>query len=87
MGLFSSSFRFEYILMAVDYVSKWIEAVATDTNYHKVTIKFVQSNIFSRFGFHIAIISDGGSHFRNLKFDALLRKDRITHKVATPYRP
>jgi len=65
MGPFPPSFGFEYILVAVDYVSKWIEAVVTRTNDHKVVIKFVQSDIFSRFGFPRAIISDGDSHFRN----------------------
>ena len=65
MGLFPPSFGFEYILVVVDYVSKWIEAVATRTNDHKVVIKFVQSNIFSRFRFLHAIISDNRSHFKN----------------------
>jgi len=41
MGPFSLSFVFEYFLVAVEYVSKWIEAVATSTNDHKVVIKFV----------------------------------------------
>jgi len=85
MGPFSPSYRFEYILVAIDYISKWIEAVVTRTNDHKVVIKFVQSNIFSRFGFPRAIISGSDSHFRNWKFDAFLRKYRITNKVTTPY--
>ena len=41
MGPFPPSFGHEYILMAVDYVSKWIEAIATRTNGHKVVMKFV----------------------------------------------
>ena len=57
-GPFPPSFGFKYILVAVDYVLKWIEAVATRTNAHKVVIKFVQSNIFSRFGFSRATISE-----------------------------
>jgi len=56
MGPFPPSFGFEYILVAVDYVSKWIKVVATRTNDHKVVIKFIQSNIFSRFGTPRAII-------------------------------
>ena len=87
MGPFPLSFGFEYILVAVDYVSKWIEAVATRTNDHKVVIKFIQHNIFSRFGCPRAIISDGGAHFTNRHFDALMKKYGITHKVATPYHP
>ena len=42
MGPFPLFFGYEYILMAVDYVSKWIEAIATQTNDHKVMVQFVQ---------------------------------------------
>ena len=87
MGPFPISFGFEYILVAVDYVSKWVEAVATKTNDHKVVIKFVQKNIFSRFGMPRVIISDGGSHFCNRLFAILLQKYSVNHKVATPYHP
>ena len=50
-------------------------------------IRFLKSNIVSRFGFPRAIISDGGAHFCNKAFKALLTKYSITHKVATPYHP
>ncbi|XP_073317252.1 uncharacterized protein [Primulina huaijiensis] len=87
MGPFPLSFGYTYILVAVDYVSKWIEAIACRTNDHKVVIKFLKENIFSRFGIPRAIISDGGSHFINKSFSSLLRKYGITHKVSTPYHP
>ncbi|XP_043710444.1 uncharacterized protein LOC122659396 [Telopea speciosissima] len=87
MGPFPSSFGLEYILVVVDYVSKWVEALATRTNDHNVVVKFVQSHIFSRFGFPRAIISDGGSHFKDWIFGALLRKYFITHKITTSYHP
>jgi hypothetical protein len=87
MGPFPPSFGFEYILVAVDYVSKWIKVVATRTNDHKVVIKFIQSNIFSRFGTPRAIISDGGKHFCNRFLKTLLLKYSVTHKVSTPYHP
>ena len=87
MGPFPSSFGFHYILVAVDYVSKWVEAAATKTNDHKVVVKFLQSNIFSRFGCPRAIISDEGTHFVNKHFAALVKKYSITHKVTTPYHP
>jgi hypothetical protein len=64
-----------------------VEAVATKTNDHKVVVKFLQSNIFTRFGYPRAIISDEGTHFLNKHFAALVRKYSITHKVATPYHP
>ena len=87
MGPFPKSGTFEYILVAVDYVSKWVEAIPTRTCDANVVIKFVQENIFSRFGFSRAIISDGGKHFCNKMFEKLMRKYGITHKVATPYHP
>ena len=84
MGPFPSSLGYLYILLAVDYVSKWVEAKATRTNDSKVVVDFVKSNIFSRFGTPRAIINDGGIHFCNRTFWALLKKYNITHKVSTP---
>ena len=68
MSPFPSSFGFIYILLAVDYVSKWVEAKATKTNDAKVVVDFVRSNIFCRFGIPWAIISDQGTHFCNRAF-------------------
>ena len=50
MGPFPTSHGNKYILVAVDYVSKWVEAVALPTNDSRAIIKFVKKNIFSRFG-------------------------------------
>ncbi|XP_076916637.1 uncharacterized protein LOC143576434 [Bidens hawaiensis] len=74
MGLFPNSCGYLYILFAVDYVSKWVEAVATRTTDHSVVCKFVQSNIFSRFGIPRVIISDGGSHFKNFASGKLFKR-------------
>ncbi|KAL5555622.1 hypothetical protein UlMin_037858 [Ulmus minor] len=87
MGPFPPSFFNKFILVAVDYVSKWVEAVALPTNDSRVVIRFLKKNIFARFGTPRAIISDGGSHFCNKQFDALLSKYGVTHRVATPYHP
>ncbi|XP_068340415.1 uncharacterized protein [Pyrus communis] len=78
---------FLYILLTVDYVSKWVEAKATKTNDSKIVSNFIKTNIFARFGTPRAIISDGGSHFCNRTFEALLRKYNVIHKVSTPYHP
>ncbi|CAN6707319.1 unnamed protein product [Malus baccata var. baccata] len=87
MGPFPSSQGFLYILLAVDYVSKWVEAKATRTNDSRVVADFVKTNIFARFGMPRVLISDGGSHFCNRTIEALLKKYNVTHKVATPYHP
>nr|KYP61765.1 Pol polyprotein [Cajanus cajan] len=58
VGLFPISFGFLYILLVVDYISKWVEAKATKTNDARVVVDFVKSNIFCRFGVPRAIVSD-----------------------------
>jgi len=50
MGAFPSSFGNEYILLVVDYVSKWVEPIPTRTNDARVVVKFFGENIFARFG-------------------------------------
>lgn len=50
VGHLPSSYSNEYILVVVDYVSKWVEVVAAQKNDVKTVIKFLKRNIFSRFG-------------------------------------
>ena len=59
--------------MAVDYVSKWIEVVATKTNDSHVVVKILKEVVFSRFGAPREIISDGGTHCCNKIFVALMK--------------
>ena len=87
MGPFPSSLGYVYILVGVDYVSKWVEAVPYRAVDHKVVLKFLKEDIFSIFKVPKAIISDGGSHFYNKPFENLLSKYGVKHKVATPYHP
>ena len=63
MGPFPSFVGNEYILVAVDYVSKWLEVVAAPRNDAKVVVKFIKKNNFSRFGVPQILISHGGSPF------------------------
>ncbi|KAL1290734.1 hypothetical protein AAHE18_20G150300 [Arachis hypogaea] len=87
MGPFPPSYSNTYILVAVDYVSKWVEAIATPTNDTKTVLKFLQKHIFSRFGVPRVLISDGGTHFCNKQLYSAMVRYRICHKVATPYHP
>ncbi|GKB49253.1 reverse transcriptase domain-containing protein [Tanacetum coccineum] len=57
MGLFSKSNKFEYILVAVDYISKWAEAQALPTNDAQVVVTFLKK-LFCRFGMPKALIRD-----------------------------
>ena len=52
-----------YILVIVDYVCKWVEAIATQKNDAKTMVKFVHKYILTRFGASRAIVSDEGTHF------------------------
>ncbi|WKA12795.1 hypothetical protein VitviT2T_030149 [Vitis vinifera] len=87
MRPFQMSFGNSYILVGVDYVSKWVEAIPCKHNDHGVVLKFLKENIFLRFGVPKTIISDGGTHFCNRPFETLLAKYGVKHKVATPYHP
>nr|XP_027060713.1 uncharacterized protein LOC113687258 [Coffea arabica] len=87
MGPFPSSFNNKYILVAVDYVSKWVEAIASPTNDSKIVLRFLKKNIFSRFGIPKAIVSDEGKHFCNRQLDSLLFKYGCRHKTSLPYHP
>nr|GFB94054.1 reverse transcriptase domain-containing protein [Tanacetum cinerariifolium] len=85
MGLFPSSKGNKYILVAVDYLSKWVEAKALPTNDARV-VKFLKS-LFSRFGTPKAIISDRGTHLCNDQFSRVMAKYRVTHRLSTAYHP
>ncbi|XP_021775701.1 uncharacterized protein LOC110739550 [Chenopodium quinoa] len=87
MGPIPSSFGFQYILLAVDYVSKWVEAIAISTDDSKVVPEFLKSNIFARYGFPRAIINDKGTHLCNKTVGALLKKYNVFHRVSTAYHP
>ena len=63
-----------YILLAVDYVSKWVEATACPRNDAITVVGFIQRNILSIFGAPRTIISDEGSHFANKVFAKLMSR-------------
>ena len=77
----------KYILVAVDYVSNWVEDIAFENNKGKSVTAFIKNNIFSRFGTPRAIISDAGSHICKRLFKGILEKYGVHHNVATPYLP
>jgi 2-hydroxy-3-keto-5-methylthiopentenyl-1-phosphate phosphatase len=87
MGPFPKSKNCEYILVVVDYVSKWVEAIpcrAADTKNSK---KMFEEILFPHFRVPRIVISDGGTHFIDKNFQKYLMKHRIHHNIATPYHP
>ncbi|GJW19762.1 reverse transcriptase domain-containing protein [Tanacetum coccineum] len=86
MGPFPSSRGNKYILVAVDYLSKWVKVKALPTNDARVVVKFLKS-LFARFGTPRAIISDRGTHFCNDQFSKVMLKYIVTHRLSTAYHP
>ncbi|GKD93560.1 reverse transcriptase domain-containing protein [Tanacetum coccineum] len=86
MGPFPSSRGNKYILVAVDYLSKWVEAKALPTNDARVVCKFLKS-LFARFGTPRAIISDRGTYFCNNQYAKVMLKYGFTHRLSTTYHP
>jgi hypothetical protein len=87
MGPFPNLEGCEYILLAIDYVSKWVEALpcrAADAMHSK---KIFHEVIFLRYGVPIIVISDGESHFIDRTFQKDLLEVGVDHQIATPYHP
>jgi hypothetical protein len=87
MRPFPNSEGCEYILIVVDYVSKWVETPpyrAADAMHSK---KMFHEVIFPRYGVPRIVISDGGSHFIDRTFRKALSKVEVDHQIATPYHP
>ncbi|CAM8936921.1 unnamed protein product [Rhodiola kirilowii] len=87
MGPFPVSCGYTYILVAVDYVSKWVETKATRYDDAKAVIDFLRTNLFCRYGVPKAIISDQGTHFCNRMMAATLKLYHVHHRTSTAYHP
>ncbi|MFS8034865.1 putative nucleotidyltransferase, Ribonuclease H [Helianthus anomalus] len=86
MGPFPPSSGNRYILVAIDYVSKWVEAQALPTNDARVVVRFLKK-LFTRFGTPRAIISDRGTHFCNAVMEKAWERYGVTNRLSTAYHP
>ena len=87
MGPFPKSKNCEYILVAMDYVSKWVEAIPCRAADSKHAKRMFHEIIFPRFGTSRMVINDGGSHFIDKAFWEYLAEHGVRHNIATPYHP
>ena len=87
MGPFPPSYGNLYILLVVDYVSKWVEVVTCPRNDENRVVGFVQRNILTRYRTPRTIISDEGSHFANKLFVKLMSRYVIRHAMGLAYHP
>nr|GEV60515.1 retrovirus-related Pol polyprotein from transposon 17.6 [Tanacetum cinerariifolium] len=85
-GPFPKSYKFEYILVIVDYVSKWAEAQALPTNDARVVVTFLKK-LFYSFGMPKALISDRCTHFCNKIMEKIMKRYGVNHHFYTSYHP
>ena len=86
-GPFTVSNGYTHILVAVVYVTKWVEAIPTAHADAATSVKMIKEIILPRFGVPRFLITDGGTHFMNGTFRKILYKYGVTHRVASPYHP
>jgi transposase InsO family protein len=87
MGPFPCSNGYTQILVAIDYLTKWVEVIPTAHAHAATSIKMIKYIIFPRFGDHGVLVTDGGTHFMEGTFRKILHKYGLTHRVASPYHP
>jgi hypothetical protein len=87
MGLFPQSNGYTHILVAINYVIKWVEAIPTRYADHLTALKMFKDIIFPRFGIPMYLVTDGGSHFKHCAFRKTLAKFEISHRICSPYHP
>ena len=76
----------EFILVAIDYFTKWVEVASYKVLNSKKVAQFIQTNIICKYGVPHEIISDNGQHFKG-ETEKLLRQFNIQHHKSSPYRP
>ena len=87
MGPFPTSVGDIFIFLAVDYVSKWVKAIACPKNDAIKVVRFIQRNLLSKFRAPRTISNDEGSHFENKVFAKLMSKYGVKHIMRLAYNP
>jgi Integrase zinc binding domain/Integrase core domain len=77
----------KYIIVAMDYFTKWPEAKAVKTDNAKEVAIFIYEDIICRHGCPQKILSDRGTHFNNKMIEELMNKFEIKHRFSTSYHP
>jgi hypothetical protein len=87
MGPFPPSEGYTHILVVVDYVTKWVEAIPTKSVDGETSLKMLKDVIFPRFGVPRYLMTDGGYHFIHGGFRKTLARYDVNHRIASSYQP
>ena len=83
----ASARKINYIILATDYATKWVEARSTRRNDIFTAAAFLFEEIMMRFGYPLEIVSDRGKHFLNDVVSDITSRYLIKHRKTTPYNP
>ena len=76
-----------FILVAIDYFTKWVEAASYASVTRSVVVRFIKRKIISRYGLLRKIITDNDTNLNNKMMGEMCEKFKIQHHNSTPYRP
>ncbi|RDX76382.1 Retrovirus-related Pol polyprotein, partial [Mucuna pruriens] len=76
-----------FILVAIDYFTKWVETTSYSTVTRNVVVRFIKKDIICRYGLPAHIIIDNGTNLNNKMMTELSKQFRIRNHNSTPYRP
>ena len=76
----------EFIMIAIDYFTKRVEATSFSVLKAKHVARFIESNIICRYGVPHEIILDNDMHFED-KVQRILQKYGVKHHKSSPSRP
>jgi hypothetical protein len=84
---FPPSEGYSHILVAVDYATKWVEAIPTKSANGETLLKMLKDFIFPRFGVPRYLMTDGGSHFIHRGSRKTLARYDVNRRIASAYHP
>jgi hypothetical protein len=88
MGIVKPVVRYtenQYIIVVIDYITKWVEVQALCDNMAKNIVKFIYEQVIIRFGYSTHLVSDQGNHFINKTIEILVKEFMISHHKSTTY--
>ena len=76
-----------FILVAIDYFTKWVEVASYANVTKQVVVWFIRNNIICRYGVPAKIITDNGFNLNNKMVEDLCAEFKMQQHNSSPYRP